>query len=154
MNHFCLPKASAHDSVSERLRRWTRNPLGSARRGSNPLAVDFTSTPFGVRMQWCHLRAECNAVAPAASLQQFSSRHSSLSLSPSPVASLPLLCAFRSCACFLSRRFLIVCVLSCVLRLTKTCRTNTSTGRSPPSNIDHTRSRAWVVAATTRHPNH
>jgi hypothetical protein len=27
------------DSVSERLRRWTRNPLGSARRGSNPLAV-------------------------------------------------------------------------------------------------------------------
>ena len=30
----------AHDSVSERPRRWTRNPLGSARRGSNPLAVD------------------------------------------------------------------------------------------------------------------
>ena len=29
----------ASDSVSERLRRWTRNPLGSARRGSNPLAV-------------------------------------------------------------------------------------------------------------------
>ena len=29
----------AHDSVSERPRRWTRNPLGSARRGSNPLAV-------------------------------------------------------------------------------------------------------------------
>ena len=29
------------DSVSERLRRWTRNPLGSARRGSNPLAVDL-----------------------------------------------------------------------------------------------------------------
>ena len=28
-------------SVSERLRRWTRNPLGSARRGSNPLAVVF-----------------------------------------------------------------------------------------------------------------
>ena len=30
---------SKHDSVSEWLRRWTRNPLGSARRGSNPLAV-------------------------------------------------------------------------------------------------------------------
>ena len=30
---------SLQDSVSERLRRWTRNPLGSARRGSNPLAV-------------------------------------------------------------------------------------------------------------------
>ena len=29
----------SHDTVSERLRRWTRNPLGSARRGSNPLGV-------------------------------------------------------------------------------------------------------------------
>ena len=27
------------DTVSERSRRWTRNPLGSARRGSNPLGV-------------------------------------------------------------------------------------------------------------------
>ena len=34
------------DSVSERLRRWTRNPLGSARRGSNPLAVDFRRIPI------------------------------------------------------------------------------------------------------------
>ena len=33
--------ATSHDTVSERLRRWTRNPLGSARRGSNPLAVAF-----------------------------------------------------------------------------------------------------------------
>ena len=33
------------DSVSERLRRWTRNPLGSARRGSNPLAVAFPPIP-------------------------------------------------------------------------------------------------------------
>ena len=31
----------ARDTVSEWLRRWTRNPLGSARRGSNPLGVDF-----------------------------------------------------------------------------------------------------------------
>ena len=30
----------AEDTVSERLRRWTQNPLGSARRGSNPLGVD------------------------------------------------------------------------------------------------------------------
>ena len=30
-----------HDSVSEWLRRWTRNPLGSAREGSNPFAVAF-----------------------------------------------------------------------------------------------------------------
>ena len=32
-----------HDTVSERLRRWTRNPLGSARRGSNPLGVVLRS---------------------------------------------------------------------------------------------------------------
>ena len=30
-----------NDTVSERLRRWTRNPLGSARRGSNPLGVVY-----------------------------------------------------------------------------------------------------------------
>ena len=36
----CLPP---HDTVSEWLRRWTRNPLGSARRGSNPLGVVFIS---------------------------------------------------------------------------------------------------------------
>ena len=29
------------DTVSEWFRRWTRNPLGSARRGSNPLGVAF-----------------------------------------------------------------------------------------------------------------
>ena len=27
--------------MSEWLRRWTRNPLGSARRGSNPLGVEY-----------------------------------------------------------------------------------------------------------------
>ena len=32
-----------NDTVSERLRRWTRNPLGSARRGSNPLGVAFAA---------------------------------------------------------------------------------------------------------------
>ena len=32
------------DSVSEWLRRWTRNPLGSARAGSNPAAVAFVIT--------------------------------------------------------------------------------------------------------------
>ena len=38
---FCEQHTCCHyDSVSEWLRRWTRNPLGSARRGSNPLAVD------------------------------------------------------------------------------------------------------------------
>ena len=32
--------APAEDTVSEWLRRWTRNPLGSARKGSNPFGVD------------------------------------------------------------------------------------------------------------------
>ena len=32
-----------YDTVSEWLRRWTRNPLGSARRGSNPLGVDVAA---------------------------------------------------------------------------------------------------------------
>ena len=30
----------AEDTVSEWLRRWTRNPLGSARKGLNPFGVD------------------------------------------------------------------------------------------------------------------
>ena len=34
------------DSVTEWLRRWTRNPLGSARRGANPLAVALSSCFF------------------------------------------------------------------------------------------------------------
>ena len=34
-------KANITDIVSEWLRRWTRNPLGSARGGSNPLGVGF-----------------------------------------------------------------------------------------------------------------
>ena len=32
--------APAEDTVSEWLRRWTRNPLGSARKGSSPFGVD------------------------------------------------------------------------------------------------------------------
>jgi hypothetical protein len=32
--------------VSEWLRRWTRNPLASGRRGSNPLGVDLQSLRF------------------------------------------------------------------------------------------------------------
>ena len=34
------------DTVSEWLRRWTRNPLGSARRGSNPLGVVSACSDF------------------------------------------------------------------------------------------------------------
>ena len=39
-------KFDAEDTVSEWLRRWTRNPLGSARRGSNPLAVDHRANCY------------------------------------------------------------------------------------------------------------
>ena len=35
---------NVNDTVSEWLRRWTRNLLGSARVGSNPTGVDFTSS--------------------------------------------------------------------------------------------------------------
>ena len=35
------PLDALRDTVSEWLRRWTRNPLGFARRGSNPLGVGF-----------------------------------------------------------------------------------------------------------------
>ena len=33
------------DTLSEWLRRWTRNPLGSARKGSNPLGVALPQAP-------------------------------------------------------------------------------------------------------------
>jgi hypothetical protein len=36
-----------HDTVPERLRRLSRNPLGSARRGSNPLGVDLATPRRG-----------------------------------------------------------------------------------------------------------
>ncbi len=35
----CTAQLQRNDTVPERFRRWTRNPLGSARRGSNPLGV-------------------------------------------------------------------------------------------------------------------
>jgi hypothetical protein len=46
------------DTVSEWLRRWTRNPLGSARRGSNPLGVGDSAcvVSFGQNIS---LRACC-----------------------------------------------------------------------------------------------
>ena len=37
---FCY-KLSDIDVMSEWLRRWTANPLGSARAGSNPAGIDF-----------------------------------------------------------------------------------------------------------------
>ena len=38
---------NTNDTVSEWLRRWTRNPLGSARVGSNPSGVDYLSRTLG-----------------------------------------------------------------------------------------------------------
>ena len=35
----------SNDSVSERLRSWSRKPVGSARAGSNPVAVDLGIPP-------------------------------------------------------------------------------------------------------------
>ena len=48
---------AGHDSVTEWLRWWTRNPLGSARRGSNPLAVAFLRWRIFNSMRYCSLFA-------------------------------------------------------------------------------------------------
>ena len=42
--------AICHDTASEWLRRWTRNPLGSARRGSNPLGVEIDGQIFTTKL--------------------------------------------------------------------------------------------------------
>ncbi len=39
-----FPLAPTQDEVAEWLRRWTANPLGSARLGSNPILVEPGST--------------------------------------------------------------------------------------------------------------
>ena len=39
-HHVVMPWMAEHDEVAEWLRRWTANPLGSARVGSNPILVD------------------------------------------------------------------------------------------------------------------
>ena len=38
---FSLILARLYDEVAEWLRRWTANPLGSARVGSNPILVEL-----------------------------------------------------------------------------------------------------------------
>ena len=63
-----------HDTVPERLRRWTRNPLGSARRGSNPLGVDLLLS----RWEQCAcVTIRCSAIAaePSAELADKSNTH-------------------------------------------------------------------------------
>ena len=49
-------RSLVRDTVSERLRRWTRNPLGSARRGSNPLGVACCTRAHGLRRKPMQVR--------------------------------------------------------------------------------------------------
>ena len=53
---------STKDTVSEWLRRWTRIPLGSARRGSNPLAVASNQTPLQLKSSAARLPAAAPCV--------------------------------------------------------------------------------------------
>ncbi len=53
-------RAHTNDTASNRLRRWPRNPLGSARRGSNPLGV------ASVRRRRRHARVCTANVQPGA----------------------------------------------------------------------------------------
>ena len=41
----------SRDTVAEWLRRWTRNPLGSARVGSNPTGVGLLANESHIRVQ-------------------------------------------------------------------------------------------------------
>ena len=53
------------DTVSERLRRWTRNPLGSARRGSNPLGVvSWHKQKELLAFYGCFLESLCISLKP------------------------------------------------------------------------------------------
>ena len=52
-------RPTRHDMVSEWPRRWTRNPLGSARGGSNPLGVAFPQTDA------CEVFDACKKTVPS-----------------------------------------------------------------------------------------
>jgi hypothetical protein len=45
--HFIQSDICRYDEVAEWLRRWTANPMGSARVGSNPIFVDIFSLHMG-----------------------------------------------------------------------------------------------------------
>ena len=47
-NDYFLRLARTQDEVAEWLRRWTANPLGSARVGSNPILVELSL------VLWCN----------------------------------------------------------------------------------------------------
>ena len=79
------------DTLSEWLRRWTRNPLGSARKGSNPLGVALPQAPQASTQP----SRNCNSTATPLAMQACGhsgavevwitqTRHASLLLLPSP----------------------------------------------------------------------
>ena len=51
MGHPCGSQQSSPDEVAEWLRRWTANPMGSARVGSNPILVDIFFFPFSSQIR-------------------------------------------------------------------------------------------------------
>ena len=57
---MCTSAQHADDTVPERLRGWTRNPLGSARRGSNPLGVvSFVRASAWIQLGLQPCRPDC-----------------------------------------------------------------------------------------------
>ena len=85
MGERLMPR-SGIDTVSERLRRWTRNPLGSARRGSNPLGVALrqmlsSDMQADVTLQQCigaarfRYTSECKTVRARARGDEDTTRH-------------------------------------------------------------------------------
>ena len=52
-NIFFSEMITEVDEVAEWLRRWTANPMGSARVGSNPILV-------GIILQYMHQTFACN----------------------------------------------------------------------------------------------
>ena len=52
--------------MSEWLRRWTRNPLGSAREGSNPFGVGFASVQWTYRWHF-NINMRCPGIEPGPS---------------------------------------------------------------------------------------
>ena len=88
----CAEHVAEQDSVSERLRRWTRNPLGSARRGSNPLAAAFQSPPGGRAR-----RGRARARLPRAAAHFSSTKHIAQEAHPLGPPALDFL-HFESCA--------------------------------------------------------
>ena len=72
------------DSVSERLRRWTRNPLGSARRGSNPLAVVLLVNKSFVRYIICSNLLSSESIVISRRIWNLRSQMTPVGFEPTP----------------------------------------------------------------------